>query len=352
MNASTPALVTAPLDEKVIGLVTRDQFKSRPSGVVVDAFKRHVADTGSPESFDRISTTRPPATGQLVVLAEFHASKGKRPGGDYVPCPICSPASPQYLHGLLIWCEETAAIYAIGMDCGHKLDREGRLDRAMSAYDRQETLRRLEDTLFEMLPRVPALRAWIAAHLPMATAADRLTRLFRKRVPAVYKLVKQAFDRNGDLPVRQMPGDENLPEPIRLVGKDFLKASFGAEAELRRIDEMLFPLDNGEDALACIETIGRMPEVQRVLAVKFLGDAARRVAKVFAFLDDCADFVSPENMARLQLWSETPGAPSRLRAYADGRRVSVYVYRTQSGWSDTLDGLAKTTPPPLLNAGC
>src|SRR5665213_3346598 len=154
MSDSSPSLATGSLSEPATGLVLRPLFKTPPSGVVIGNFQTHVNATGSPETFAWISTTRPPAEGQLSVLGEFRAQKGKRLRGDYVPCPICSPTAPQYLHGLLIWCELTQAIYAIGMDCGHSLDREGRLDRALVAYDRQQSRRRLADQLLEHLPQV------------------------------------------------------------------------------------------------------------------------------------------------------------------------------------------------------
>lgn len=348
MSDSSLSLAAGSLPQPGTGLVLRPLFKSRPSGVVVESFDDHVRATGSPETFDRISTTRPPPTGALAVLAEFRAQKGKRPRGDFAPCPICSPDSPQFLHGLLIWCEATAAIYAIGMDCGHTLDREGRLDRALSAYNRQETRRRLEDQLLEQLPRVPHMRRWIAAHMPVAEAADRLSHGFRRRAPIVFKVVKQAFDRNGELPVREPEGEQPRTDPVRLVGPSFVKTSFGAEVRLKRADELLLALDNGEDELECIEAIGRMPEVQLVKALKFLKTAGREVAKVFEFLADCADFVSPENMARLVKWSETPGAPFRLMAYAERGRVKVFMYRDKSDWGDTLDGMAPPVAPPPL----
>ena len=348
MSDSSLSLAAGSLPQPDTGLVLRPAFKSRPSGVVVEAYERHVRDTGCPETFDWISMTRPPRTGALAVLSEFRAQKGKRPRGDFAPCPICSPDSPQFLHGLLIWCDETSAIYAIGMDCGHTLDREGRLDRALSAYSRQETRRRLEDQLLEQLPSVPGMRRWIAAHVSVAAAADRLSNGFRKRAPLVYKVVKQAFDRSGELPVREPEAGQPPADPIQLVGSSFVKASFDAEARLKRADEPLLALDNGEDELECIEAIGRMPEVQLVKALKFLKAAEREVGKVFDFLADCAVFVSPENMARLAKWSETPGAPFRLMTYAERGRVKVFMYRDKSDWGDTLDGMATPESPPPL----
>jgi hypothetical protein len=346
MSDSSPSLATGSHSEPATGLVLRPLFKSRPSGVVFGNFQTHVDATGSPETFEWISTTRPPAEGQLSVLGEFSAQKGKRLRGDYVPCPICSPAAPQYLHGLLIWCELTRGIYAIGMDCGHSLDREGRLDRALVAYDRQRSRRRLEDQLLEHLPQVPAVRHWIEIHRPAAIAADRLSRGFRKGVPRIYVVAKQAFTRNGELPSRQDVAGQP-PEPIRLMGSGFLNTSFNAEMRMARADELLRPLDNGPDELDCIDALGVMPEEQLVKAVKFLRTAERELAKVHDYLNDCAVFVSTENIARLSRWSETPGAP-RLMAYSERGRIKIFVYQDKSDWGDSLNGLTPPDPLPAL----
>lgn len=348
MSTSPQALAVGSVVEPGTGIVLRSIFKSRPSGIVVEEFERHVRATGSPETFDRVSTSRPPPTGQLAVLAEFRAEKGKRPRGDFAPCPICNPNAPQFLHGLLIWCEETAAIYAIGMECGGTLDREGRLDRALTAYDRQQARRRFEDQLLTQLPCVPALRRWIAAQRTAAMSADRLSRGFRKKVPRVYSVVKHAFQRDGDLPVREAPGDQPRAEPIRLVGASFIKTTFGADDVLRRVDEMLAALDNGEDELECIEAIARMPEEEVARALKFLREANREVAKVFNHICDCAAFISSDNMARLANWSELPGSPFRLMAYAERGKVKIYAYKDRSDWGDTSEGLMEPEPPPTL----
>lgn len=347
MSDSPQALAVGPYTGPGTGLVLRPLFKSRPSGVITEAFERHVRATGSPETFEHVSTTRPPSSGALVVLAEFHAEKGKRDKGDYAPCPICSPTSPQFLHGLLIWCQETAAIYAIGMDCGHALDREGRLDTARSLFDRQQARRRFEDQLLARLPRIPEVRRWIASQRQVAAEAQRLARGFRRKVPRVYTVIKQAFQRNGELPIRYAPGDE-LSEPIILTGANFLKTAFNADLVLSRVDEMLAALDNGEDELTCIETIAEMPEDHVARAIKFLREAERELGKVYQYLRDCADFVSSENMARLAKWSELPGSPFRLLAYAERGKIKIFVYQDKSDWGDRVCDLIEVRPPPSL----
>ena len=56
-------------------------------------------------------------------------------------------------------------------------------------------------------------------------------------------------------------------------------------------------------------------------------------------------------MAGLAKWSETPGAPFRLMAYAERGRVKIFMYRDKSDWGDTLDGMMTPENPPPLQSG-
>jgi hypothetical protein len=345
MSDSLPSLAAGSLLQPNTGLVLRPWFKSLPSGVVTDAFRRHVADTGAPETFDRISTTKPPNTGRLIVLAEFHAEKGKRVGGDMVPCPICSPTAPQFLQGLLIWCEATAAVYAIGRDCGAKLWKDGRLDRAVSEFSRAETRRAVEDELLARLPHVPAFRLWLIKHLEIARAADRLVQGFKKKAPRVYAVVKQALAHGGDLPLDAV--EAAAFGRLALVGPSFVKHTFNAEARLARLaTERLEHLDFGADELGCIDAIARIRAVEQLTALKWLRDARSEAEKVFVYLNDCHAFLSPGNMWTLARWSEARSAPFRLAAYVEAGRVKVYVYQGKDDWFDRLDGMKAPSPPP------
>lgn len=328
-------------------LVLRSEFRSMPTGLVLEAFVRHVAATGSPETFSGISTTKPPDFGRLGVLVEFHAERARRSDGNLAPCPICSPHDPQYLHGLLIWCEATAAIYAIGMDCGRKLWKHGRLDQAVADFHQSRTRNAVEEELLERLPQVPAFRAWLNVHLEIARVADRLTSGFRKSAPRVHATIKEAFAHGGQL--RLNAGDAAGGGPYTIVGPGFVKHSFGAEARLSRLNtERLEHLDFGDDPLDCIEAIAKIRPIEQTIALKWLRDAGSEAQKVYDHLRDCWAFLDPANMEVLAKWSDTRSAPFRLAAYVQSGRAKVYVYQGKDDWFDRLDGLAAPTPPPRL----
>lgn len=345
MSDSPQALAAGSQRELNASLVLRSLFKSLPSGIVIDAFRRHVADTGSPETFDHISTTRPPDSGRLSVLTEFHAPRGKRPRGDLAPCPICSPGDPQFLHGILIWCEATAAIYAIGLDCGGKLWRDGRLDQAVAAWEKTEHRRAVEDSLLGLLPSVPELRHWVADHLSSAQTADRLTKGFRRKARGVYAVVKEAFTRGGAL-VAPAGLDGIAGGSFNLTGAGFLKSNFDSERRLKSLELNLSFLDFGDDELGCIDGIANMSPVEQVKALKWLRAAHSEAEKIHGYLHDCAEFLTPANMAALRAWSDAPNAPFRIFAQAEKGRVKIYVYQGHDDWFDQLDGLRSPDSPP------
>jgi hypothetical protein len=348
MSDSLQSLATGLDPAPRTSLVLCPEYRSQPSGLVIEAFLEHVATTGSPETFASISTKRPPEHGRLGVLAQFYADRSKRADGNLAPCPICSPYDPQYLRGLLIWCEASQAIYAIGTDCGRKLWQNGRLDQAIAQYNQSRTRNAVEDALLERLPYVPAFRLWLADHLEIARAADRLTKGFKKNAPRVYAAVKDAMANDGQLLVNA--GDRTAGAgPFRLTGSSFVKHSFGAAARLERLNtERLEHLDFGSDPLECIEAISRIRPIEQTLALKWLRDARSEAEKVFRHLDDCWTFLSAANMQVLTKWSDARSAPFRVAAHVHKGRVKIYVYQGRDDWYDELDGLVAPKPPPPL----
>lgn len=109
-------------------LLLRPDFPSAPSDDLVARFRAHVRETGSPETFAQISTTKPPQDGAVVPLALKVTIPGKRRTmGRMAPCPICSARTPKWLeNGTLIWCEATRAIYCIGPECWQGLWKDVR----------------------------------------------------------------------------------------------------------------------------------------------------------------------------------------------------------------------------------
>ena len=121
----------------------KTQFKAIPEYIIRD-FLQHIQLTGDPTTFKHITNQKPP-TGLVEVLVqnfvvpEEHVSKR-----GLVPCPICSPKSPKYRKGHLIFACETGTIHAIGHECGHHYFDPQSLSQALRKREATDERKRLE----------------------------------------------------------------------------------------------------------------------------------------------------------------------------------------------------------------
>lgn len=323
----------------------RPRYTSRPTGLVVDAFKAHIWKTGSPETFETISTTAPPLEGDLVVLTDFHIERSRRSAGDLAPCPICSPTSPKYLDGWLIWCKASRAIYAIGPECGATLWRDGRLDREIATMRRQQLERRTDDALERELPLAPAFLAWIAAHLASAGRADHLAREFRREAPQIHRRLLSITKVDGLLTVDRRILDEEgreryVPETIaRLRGTGFLNASFGAVGRMRIQQAALERLAVDDDEEARFMAICEMTSRDRAGALTAVRDAGRKLVQVRRHIADALEFLSTPNLQALDAWGRGPEQAMPLTASLKHGQVEIRS-DAKNLWWGSLSGLS------------
>lgn len=138
----------------------RSVYPDCPSSAVVAAFLEHVRLTGEPETFPTISTTRPPD--KLRVLhTPVHMPDKRRADGGRAPCPLCSPTSSKWLsRGALIWCADTAAIYAIGPRCSTGPWRQ-KIEIAINAFNEADQAKRDAQRLVAHLEALETKLDWI-----------------------------------------------------------------------------------------------------------------------------------------------------------------------------------------------
>jgi len=320
-----------------------------PSGTLTGAFLKHVAETGRPETFDGISDTRPPEGGDLRVLTDFDAPRGKRGDGSMAPCPICSPTDPQFLSGVLIWCEATAAIYAIGINCAAELWKDGKLDREIASFRRRKADEALETVLLDRLPIVPRQRAWIAEVIPSARRADVISRSFRKTLPTVAHSLGEVAKSGALLTVHRRVSDDLFEsgsaireEAVgRLEGAAFLGGQSQIEKQLRICDETLKAADFGANDDDVLVAVCGMSEADKIKCSRYLQQAERQMAKASERIKATWDFTRPSNLATIQAW----GSERYERVSAQGNGIKAWVDCNGKVWAAELKDLA--VPPPL-----
>jgi hypothetical protein len=330
-------------------LVRRSLFPTRPSGVVTQGFLRHVAETGCPETFAQISTTRPPSEGDLKVLTRFSASREKRLDQALAPCPICSPWDPKYLTGVLIWCEADAAIYAIGIECALTLWTDGRLDQEIAAHDRMVQSLTVENALLDRLPRVPLLRSWVTDHRNLVILVDQLCKSFRRDAPNVRRELADAARGDGFLRalVRRPPtSDQAAIDEMEVIGRleggGFLTSTAEMEKALGLCDLHLSFVDFGLSDDECLTAVCNMTAAEQRKADIWVREAVKTLSKISARIDAAISFLDPVNLATIRAWGRR--LPRPIHAAGDAR--SVRLDRGGEVWFARLDGLRRPQQIP------
>ena len=325
-------------------LVHHRVYPRRPQPTVASDFRRHVNRTGRPETFPTISTASPPPETRVVVLSEIHVSKAVRGNDTYAPCPICNPRGSQFLHGYLVWCEESEAIYAIGKECADSRWEAGLLDRAVAAFEQQQREVSLEMVLLDALPRIRLMAAWADQYQQGASDADRLSRSFRRSLSGRISGLEAAARTSGLL---YGPDDDGRVVPVgQLAGSAFCLGPSHLVRDLRIARQYLAAMDFGGDD-AVVDRLQSMSLKEKRTASDLAARARGLLLKVSEGMTACWDFTRPENLAVIHKWGGQQR--DRMSALGDGRKVRIDVGGKH--WFDQLGAIARPGPVPKLRSG-
>jgi hypothetical protein len=313
-------------------LVLRSVFPQSPPPELVERFLSHLRETGEPESFPQISTTRPPVDGHVEPLAlNLIVPGNRRARGNLAPCPICSSRTPKWAHGgTLIWCEATQAIYAIGPDCYSTLWTDGRLDREINRLRRTQQEMANLHRLRAAIQAGPAKLAWIAQHRDAA-----------QRVSQLHGELARAAPRFRGAVARALKGSMSAAQQI--VGHGFIRGSWKLPAKLeaaekiwleQRIYEVAAGLPDGLDELSPRVISERLESIR---------DAQFALEHVHDRLAEAAAFLTPTNVQALARWGAADDAPIHFRATHTATRVQVRC--EAEAWDGPL-GLARPEALP------
>lgn len=316
----------------MIDLAVRALFPEPPGADLVQAFRLHVATCGQPETFPRISTARPPKDGDLIVLHHpIDIDRRRRPESDMAPCPICSPQDPKYLNGgTLIWCDATSAIYAIGPKCSLTLWEDGRLNTAVNLFLQAEKEKQHAAMLRAELPKISALRAWIADHNSLAARLDRLHRGLSKDAPKLRGALSRAL-RTGTAATSSIKGG------------DFLRGSWNLAKDLAEADAALSGMQGamGQDGDGFVLRLSATAVAQRLAQMK---TARATIARTAERMNSAAAFTARTNCEALGLWSKSEAAPMRFKMAHTGSTMALRTETEQ--WNGSV-GIPPPGPLPI-----
>jgi hypothetical protein len=310
-----------------IELVERSLYFEKPGEDVAEAFRKHVAETGQPETFPTISTAKPPAeTAVEVILDEVTINPKLRPNRDLAPCAICSQSAPKFQYdGKLIWCEASKAIYCIGPDCAETLWQDRRMTTALNIYQRAAREKAEREWLVTVMGALPTFLDWIEAQHALAVRADQEREALTKRaLPWM-----QAASRALKLP------DANRP---MIVGDAFLRGTWGLVKALDGARDMFRTYGGVTDVAAWIAPLPasavheRAESLRRALAI---------LKTVHERLQTCCAFFARSNLEAVVSWCRSPSAPIYCHAHLSALGIEIRVNGSNDTWRARAD-----FPPP------
>lgn len=314
-------------------LILRSVFPEPPGDDVRLAFRKHVAGTGQPETFDLISTERPPTEGTVeVLLHPVDINRKTRSDKREAPCPICSAASPKWLHGgSLIWCENTQAIYAIGPDCYSGLWVDGRMNRAINLFKESEKAKADGIRLYHLILRIPRMLGWIAANAGLAHTVTELHASFARDVRQLRGILWRSLKATDGVAMDRGPLADI---PIGAVwGRTFLSGSWPISSDMEAAAVVLrsYPVLSGSDLLTWIDNLTPSVRHQKCREI----DVARaRLAKAAERMTEAGRFLSTYNVELLGRWARSAGAPT---AFSVSMTTSRVTFRHQDAfWQGTI----------------
>lgn len=320
-----------------MALIVRSEFPDPPSQAVILDFRRHVRETGCPETWNSISTEHPPSDGEVLMLVQgININVKLRPDGAMAPCPICLRDKPKWkFDGSLIWCRATAALYCIGPDCSRgELKRKLAVARNVLAQTAKE--QREIDRLAELARLSQELLAWMDVSRQLAESSTARHRQFASSLPKFRSLLSRQLKQS--LPA----GVAGKEDPGALYrGKAFLTGGWNLGRDFDNAGETLRALqrDSGSDADAWAASLADTPRQARLVdaeaALKLLQRAHERTAATAAFF-------SPAAFGALSALSRHPDSLAEFSITRTG--ASATIHHREEIWRGSTGSSA---PPPF-----
>ena len=296
-------------------------YPEPPDDDLVAAFRKHVAQTGQPETFPTVSTSRPPEEGTVAVL--FHPvdiNRKTRPDKDEAPCSICSPGAPKWLHkGSLIWCEKSQAIYAIGPDCYKGMWADGRMDRAINLFTESQKAKEDGIRLYHLILRIPRFLSWVVANRALAGQVTDLHAGFAKDLPRLRAMLSRSLKATNGMAYDRGPLAD-IPLGV-VAGRSFLSGHWkvGAEIDAAAASLRAFPVIEGPDLLAWIDALTPSARAEKC---KEIEKAREALARAEERMKIARDFLSAGNAQTLGRWGRGEGSPIEFTVTTTGSRIT------------------------------
>ncbi|MDK1377114.1 MULTISPECIES: hypothetical protein [unclassified Sinorhizobium] len=292
-------------------------FPDHPSPEFIQRWHEHIEQTGSPETFEKVSRTKPSATENVRLLSgELSVPLAKRIESRLVPCPVCSPTSGKFKVGRMAWFPDEQCVRFIGHDCAAKhfgetyrvADKRYKFEQSCLFYQRM--WQRMEH-------RVPALEAYIDELEPIAKAVQFVREYLDKNAAGfVAFLWEELAPQNGAVYLKEDIGSrdgrgQRLFQDVLLGtvdGLPFISRNFRPAETLSGIRSICHDLrrplptwnsEGGDDETAQ-EIIDRGRRVEWMM---------KTLRSLVVKVSEARDFLRPTSLALLERWAKNEQSP-------------------------------------------
>jgi len=306
-------------------------FPERPSDEYLERWHQHLNDTGYPERFENVSTSRPSETKDVRLLSgELKVPSARRMDSPLIPCPICSPDSPKFKIGRMAWFPEEHTVRFIGHDCAARHFGESyRL--ADRQYKLEQRCRFYKHMWSNFEPRIDGLEAFVEKLKPIAKAVQFAREHLDDNATGFADFLRGELLRTGGLiVVKEDTGVRDRGQIVfsdavmgRVDGLAFVQRNFRPQSTLKSILDVCADIRNplpewapvdGENDNAR-EIVGRGRRAEWML---------KTLREVRDDLDAARGFLSPANLNLLERWGAHSQSPFLSFAFRwEGKAVHL-----------------------------
>ncbi|PDT68505.1 hypothetical protein CO675_39165 [Bradyrhizobium sp. C9] len=299
-------------------------FAEEPDDDLISEIKAFVRETGTPYLWRGHTHTKPEKGSLIRYKGEFtlpasHA--GAKHKDKWSPCPCCKPRSPWfYKDGKIAWFPEQKLIRLIGPDCFKAIDAHGHA-AALQSFREEQDRKNTERYLLDNIGAVPAAISAASENLPVLREIDRIRAILSRNVPRLIgfdlwrhvraddalKLevtrIEQRVDRSGNQTAVSV---QDLTRYGPISGAIMLKPDHSELApRAEKVIEVVRTINFGPEYAQALHHDERKEIIKKLRLIATLAEISDEADKARLFL-------SPLNMATLNGWGKSEGAPTRI----------------------------------------
>lgn len=292
-------------------------FEVMPDDDYLAQWREHIANTGCPEDFENVSTTKPTQLENINLLSEEIAVPIKlRPGSDRVPCPFCAPGSPKFIRGRMAHFPDEKAVRFIGHACAKSHFGEN-FKYAEAAFRRQTLCRQYIELWREIGPQYGDLVQFLDIMAKSATDIQFVRDHLDTQAPGFTSFLHGELAQTKgelfvtiDLGMKDRNGNAVIQRKLlgTADGLSFLSRGYDVNKEVRRTKSALATV---EDQLP--EWTPSSPEHPSTAEIlkrgRLVEKSLQRVPDVLTAVNDGLSFLRKQNIALIHQWGNRSDNP-------------------------------------------